>query len=116
MTSSKPEPGFVFDEGDLPTKRLFKGVTAALAWGEKIMLSVVRLEPGSLVPEHAHPHEQAGVCLQGQFELTVAGEACIIHAGELYIIPGNTPHAARGLDAPCKTLDIFAPPREEYKS
>jgi len=116
MAASDPAHPTFFDESDLPTRTLFEGVTTALAWGRNIMLSLVRLEPGSRVPEHAHPHEQAGICLQGRFELTVGGRARVVRQGQMYIIPGGTPHAARGLDAPCKTLDIFSPPREEYKT
>ena len=116
MTRHNPAQSVFFNEGDLSTRALFEGVTAGLAWGEKLMFSLVTLDPGGEVPEHAHPHEQGGVCLEGQFELIVAGQARTVRAGEMYIIPGDTPHAARALDARCKTLDVFAPPRDDYKS
>jgi quercetin dioxygenase-like cupin family protein len=116
MAATNPANLVFFQEGDLAERHLFEGVTAGLAWGDKVMLSLVRLEPGSRVPEHSHPHEQAGVCIQGCFELTVCGQARVIREGDMYLIPGHTPHAARGLDIPCKTLDIFAPPRDDYKA
>ena len=112
---SAPDPGIFIGPESGHRKQLFPGVSARLAWGEKLMLSFVTLEPGGAVPEHRHPHEQAGVCLSGEFELTVAGESRVIRPGDSYIIPGNTPHSARGLTARAVTLDIFSPPRQEYK-
>jgi len=114
--SQNPAEAVLFSEGDLFAKRLSEGVTVGLAWGEKIMLSMLRFEPGGAVPEHSHPHEQAGICLEGQFELTVDGRTRVVQPGQMYLIPGDTPHAACALDGACRTLDIFAPPREEYKS
>ena len=40
---------------------LAKGVTAKVATGEKMMLSLVTLAPGAVVPTHSHPHEQMGL-------------------------------------------------------
>ncbi|MBN1343088.1 MAG: cupin domain-containing protein [Phycisphaerae bacterium] len=116
MTQPNPAERVFFARDDMPVTRLFEGVTARLAWGEKVMLSLVDLDPGGEVPEHSHPHEQAGICIEGHFELVVNGQARLVEAGQMYIIPGDTPHAARAVDEPCKTLDIFAPPREEYKT
>lgn len=115
MTLPNPAENVLFSEGDLPVKTLFDGVAAGLAWGEKIMFSLVSFDAHGEVPEHSHPHEQAGICLEGRFELLVEGAARVVTVGQMYLIPGNTPHAARALGEPCKTLDVFAPPREEYK-
>lgn len=116
MTARHPSQAVVFTQGDLLAKRMFDGVTLGLAWGEKMMFSLVQFEPNGDIPEHSHPHEQAGICLEGQFELIVRGQSQIVSPGEMYIIPGHTVHAARAVGSPCKTLDVFAPPRDEYKS
>ena len=116
MTQENPAGAVSFAQDDLLTKELFEGVTAGLAWGDKLMLSLVTFDPQGAVPEHAHPHEQAGVCLEGRFELRVEGTPRTIEQGQMYIVPSNASHSARALGTPCKTLDIFAPPREEYKS
>jgi quercetin dioxygenase-like cupin family protein len=99
---------------DLFRRRLFPGVELALAWGENLMLSVVTIEPNGVVPLHSHPHEQAGCCLKGEFELEIDGEARRLKEGDLYIIPGGTPHAARGIGQRAVALDIFSPIREDY--
>jgi len=103
------------DLKDTFKKQLAPGVTSSLAWGDKLMLSVVELEPGSTVPMHSHPHEQAGIVLEGEFDLTIGGETRIVRKGEGWMIPGGVMHSARGLEAPAYALDIFYPHREEYK-
>lgn len=102
------------DSTSFHAKELAQGVTARLVSGERIMLSEVTIEPDGVVPHHSHPHEQAGVCLNGEFDLEVAGEVRRIKAGDYYLIPGGTVHAARGVGSKAVTLDIFSPPREDY--
>ena len=105
-----------FDLTEQPTKTIFPGVTITTAWGDEIMLSFVAFHyAGALVPEHQHPHEQAGMGLEGEFELVIDGEARTIRAGDCYCIPGNVRHSARGLTPSSRALDIFHPVRDEYK-
>jgi quercetin dioxygenase-like cupin family protein len=97
-------------------RELFSGVTAQTFWGDKMMLSRVVLEPGGVVPPHQHPHEQAGVVLEGTLEFTIGGETKVLGPGEMYIIPGNVEHKVVPVgDQTAVALDIFSPVREEYK-
>ncbi len=112
--SELPHPGVFVDRSRTYHRQLAPGVSTELSWGAHIMLSRVTLEPGGVVPEHSHPHEQSGICLEGRFELVVDGERRVIEAGEIYQIPGGVVHSARGLEARAVTLDIFSPVREDY--
>jgi quercetin dioxygenase-like cupin family protein len=103
-----------FTPSDLCERHLAAGFDTGLAWGEKIMLSRVRIAPDGVIPRHSHPHEQAGVCLSGEFELEVDGEARRIRPGDMWIIPGGTMHSARGVGVPAVALDVFTPLREDY--
>ena len=38
------------------------------------MMSFVDLEPGSIVQEHAHPHDQVGMVLKGRATFFIGGE------------------------------------------
>jgi quercetin dioxygenase-like cupin family protein len=105
----------VFDLSEQPTKEIFPGVRITTAWGERMMMSFVEFEAGAEVPEHRHPHEQMGMGLEGEFELTIDGEAALIRPGDAYWIPGDTPHSARSVSGPARALDLFHPVREEYK-
>jgi quercetin dioxygenase-like cupin family protein len=96
-------------------KTLAPGIDLRVAWGEKIMLSCVDLAPGGVVPSHSHPHEQGGICLEGAMEFTIGAETRIVRQGESWMIPGGVTHAVRALEQGAKALDIFSPPREDYK-
>jgi len=105
-----------FDLGEQPSKTIFPGVVITTAWGESIMMSFVRFEfAGAAVPTHAHPHEQMGMGLEGEFELTIGDETRTIRTGDSYCIPSNIPHSARSLTTPSRALDIFHPIREDYR-
>lgn len=105
----------VYNPADRAPKELFPGAVTRTFWGEKILLSYLDLEPGSFVPPHSHPHEQAGIVLAGELEFTIGGETRIVKTGELFIIPGGVEHSVKVGDAPARALDIFSPVREEYK-
>ena len=96
-------------------KELAPGTVANLAWGEKIMLSLVEIGPGSVVPMHSHSHEQAGIVVEGEFEFIIGSERSRVKQGDMYIIPGGVQHSAIGLDKKALVLDIFSPPREDYQ-
>jgi quercetin dioxygenase-like cupin family protein len=106
---------YFIDPNALKAKTLAPGAEIRVAYGEKIMFSFVRIEPGGLVPLHSHPHEQGGICLEGAMEFTIGGETRTIRKGDAYIIPGGVVHAARAVESGAYVLDIFYPHREEYK-
>ncbi len=94
---------------------LAKGVTAKVATGEKMMLSLVTLAPGAVVPTHSHPHEQMGWMVSGTMEFTIEGETRVFSGNEMYFVPGGVPHSAKGGPGGAVALDAFTPPREEYR-
>lgn len=96
-------------------RELAPGVTARVFPGVHAMLSVVTLEPGAASPVHAHPNEQWGVCLEGEWIRIQDGVEHHVRAGDFWQTPPNVPHGGRALDRRCVVLDIFAPPREEYR-
>jgi quercetin dioxygenase-like cupin family protein len=93
---------------------IFPGVEIRTAAGREVMLSVVRFEPHSLVPDHAHPHEQMGVLISGRLEFTVGGITRVLGPGDIWRIPGGVEHRVRAFDEPAVALDVFHPIREDY--
>lgn len=91
------------------------GVRIRTLWGERVMMSLIETDPEVDVPEHTHPHEQAGLVLEGEFEMTIGGERRAMKRGMSYVIPGGVPHALHGGKDKGLVLDIFSPPREDYK-
>ena len=47
-------------------------------------------------------------------ELTIGGEARVVEAGSMFIIPPDTPHKAVAVGGPATVLDVFSPVREDY--
>src|ERR1700732_2699751 len=85
---------------------IFPGVQIATCAGEKMMMSVVDLEPRSVVEEHSHAHEQVGRVLRGRAIFCIGSEQKTLQAGDLYRIPGNVLHKVIALDEPVQALDI----------
>ena len=100
---------------DFKERELAPGVRLRLAWGERIMMSFISFQPNSVVGNHHHPHEQMGTVLKGEVEMVIGGKARVVREGEVYLVPSNVEHSARTFDRPALALDIFSPPREDYK-
>lgn len=104
-----------WNPADIAPRVLCPGVTARIASGEKLMFSLVTLEPDAVVPEHAHPHEQMGMMISGTMEFTIGGETRTLGGNEIYLVPGGVRHAAKAGPGGATALDAFSPPREEYR-
>lgn len=52
---------------------------------------------GSSVHEHAHPNEEVWHVIDGELELTVAGETRLLGPGSVAVIPAETPHEVKAL-------------------
>jgi quercetin dioxygenase-like cupin family protein len=103
------------DSSEVRRQEIAPGVTIRTMWGEKIMMAALEIAPHAVVPPHTHPHEQAGMMLQGEFDLTIAGETRRVKPGDSYVIPGGVEHGVIGSEGWALAIDIFSPPREEYK-
>lgn len=107
---------YFFDPSKVKRRELAPGVTLRTMWGERIMMSMVEIAPHAVVPMHMHPNEQAGMVLQGEFDFTIGGETKRLKQGDAYVIPGGVEHGVVGTDGWSMALDIFSPPREDYKT
>ena len=104
-----------FQPNKVERRELVPGITLRIMWGDKVMMSMVEIAPKAVLPTHKHPHEQAGLVLEGEFDFTIGDETKTLGPGEAYIIPGGVEHSLVGSDGWALALDIFSPPREEYK-
>ncbi len=94
---------------------IFPGVVIRTCAAERMMLSLVDLAPHSVVEEHAHPHEQVGMVLEGRATFFIGNEHRTLGPGDFYRIPGGVRHRVMALEEPVRALDIFDPIREEYR-
>lgn len=104
---------FLYPQG-FKERQLASGVQTRLAWGERLMMSVVELKPHSLVARHRHPHEQMGLVLEGEVEMAIGEERRLLKKGDAYLVPSNVEHSAQTFASASLALDVFSPPREDY--
>lgn len=72
-----------------------------------------RLRKGSVLPRHAHPHEQTGYLVQGHLRLRIGTETFEVRPGDSWCIPGGVEHGAQILEDSV-AVEVFSPVREDY--
>ena len=102
------------DYADTHPVGMFPGVVRrTLVSGDHVTLVQITLSPGAEVPEHSHPHEQAGTVADGRIHLQIRDESWELGPGASYLIPGDAPHTVRAIDA-ATLVEVFSPVREEF--
>ena len=83
-----------------------------LAVGDEMSIQHFRIEPGAVVPEHDHHHEQTGYIFAGELTFLVDDDEVTVGPDDSYVLASNEPHGAenRG-DETVLGIDIFSPPR-----
>lgn len=84
-----------------------------LVYGARTLMVEFRLERGSTLPRHAHPHEQTGYLVRGRLRLHVGDDTCEAAPGDSWCIPVDTPHGAEALEDSV-AIEVFSPVREDY--
>jgi quercetin dioxygenase-like cupin family protein len=100
---------------DLRELELAPGVTARAVHTGNVTVAHVTLRAGATVPEHAHHHEQIVNVIEGEMELTVAGETQLLARGRVVLLPPMVAHSARAVTE-CHVLDIFHPVRDDFRA
>lgn len=108
-----------FHNIDNPEDGLFReladGVTTRIFPGDQAMLSIVTIAPNGEGKVHHHPEEQWGMLLEGSAVRVQGGEEIAVKKGDFWRTPGGVPHTMRAGPEGAKVLDIFSPPRPEYR-
>jgi len=91
------------------------GISTRIFSGEQAMLSIVSIEANSKGKIHSHPEEQWGFLLEGSGIRIQGNEQIEIKKGDFWQTPGGVEHGIIGGPNGAKILDIFSPPRNEYK-
>jgi quercetin dioxygenase-like cupin family protein len=95
-------------------REVVEGFHARFVHTERSTIAFWRIEAEKAIPTHSHPHEQTVLILEGEFELTVAGQPKTIRPGDFVVIPPEIPHSARSI-TDCRLVDTFCPVREDYR-
>jgi quercetin dioxygenase-like cupin family protein len=82
--------------------------------GDRMMLCEVSMERDAVVPMHTHPHEQTGYLVSGRIRMQVGDETRELNPGDCWQVPSEVSHEAVALE-PSVLVDVFSPPRDEYR-
>ncbi len=96
-------------------RELADGITTRVFCGDQAMLSVVRIEPHTAGTVHSHLEEQWGLLLKGACVRIQGDDEVAMKPGDFWHTPSGVPHGIRTGDVGATVLDVFSPPREEYK-
>ncbi len=62
---------------------------------ESLFLSETEMDPGSTIPLHTHPVEEAWVITQGQIWVCTGDDEVLVSAGSVICVPPGVAHALR---------------------
>lgn len=84
-----------------------------LTWGGKTSLCEFRLAKGSILPSHAHLHEQTGYLISGKIKFLAEDQTFEAGPGDSWCFRGNAVHSAEALEDSV-VVEVFSPVRSEY--
>ena len=105
----------VNDENTGIKRILGEGISTRIFCGDQAMLSIVTIEPNATGKIHSHPQEQWGFLIEGSGIRIQGNEEIEINKGDFWQTPGGVDHGIIGGPEGAKVLDVFSPPRDEYK-
>jgi quercetin dioxygenase-like cupin family protein len=105
----------VVNPNEIEAWQIHEQVTAKVVGEGKNMTAFMSIwEPHSAFATHTHPHEQIGICLQGEAIFTIEGEDYVVKKGDVYNIPPSVPHSERNEhDETAIFFECFAPVRDD---
>lgn len=103
------------DLADIPPIQVFDGIRARRVEGDLITLAIVELDPGAVVPEHRHAHEQNGMVITGQMTFRVGADERVLGPGGTWRILGGVVHTATAGPEGAVVVDVFSPIRSDWE-
>lgn len=112
--TAERRPLTYFQSSQITPRDIAPGIQIRPMWGERIMVSIIDVAPGSEVPPHTHPHEQMGLVLEGGVTMVIGGDLRVLNPGDVYLVPPDVEHGVFAGSERARVVHIFSPPREDY--
>ena len=100
---------------DIPLVELVPGSNSHLFFGGKITVSFLTMAANSYFPPHRHEPEQIMIVLDGYADEIVEGKFYRLQKGDVILLPSNVEHGAYLREVDCRVIDIFSPPRQDFR-
>ena len=116
MSTSQTQAGRFYRYDSSKNVEMVPGVRRTmLTEGGGAMVVRIDCAKGAEVPMHTHPHEQIGHLASGRATLKIGEEAVELKPGDGYSIPPHVPHGVVDCPEDSVFMDVFSPPRDEYR-
>jgi quercetin dioxygenase-like cupin family protein len=96
--------------------RIVDGVVGRVVTGERVTFVVVELDPGAVVPDHAHENVQLGVLASGSMRFRIGDEERELEPGDTWSIPSGVPHEVTAGPEGAVAIEVFAPGRADWEA
>ena len=83
----------VIKQDQLPLSNIARELVGADHGGAGVCVIFVDAPPGGGPKLHKHPYEEVFITLEGEVTLLADGREIVARAGEIVIVPPDTPHA-----------------------
>jgi quercetin dioxygenase-like cupin family protein len=85
------------DTNQLSVKEPRAGWRGRLFHSQSMTFAYYTVEAGAWIHEHSHSNDEVGSVIDGQLEITIAGETRVAGPGCAAIVPPNTVHSVKAL-------------------
>ena len=85
------------DTRALAPKEPLPGWLGRFFHSESMTFGYYEVRAGATIHEHEHPNEEVWHVLEGELEVTIAGETRVAGPGGVALVPPNTKHFVRAL-------------------
>ena len=75
-----------------------------IEYQEGSVVSMEVIDKGQGLSEHSAPFDAMVQIIDGEAEITLAGEPHTVKKGEMLIMPANVPHALQAVNGPYKMI------------
>ena len=102
------------DVASLGPQQIWDGIVGRTVHGERVTLSLLELDAGAVVPEHAHANEQVGLLLEGSVTFTIGVETRELRPGATWCILADVPHSVVVGPDGALIVEVFSPIRDDW--
>ena len=99
--------------GGLPSRQPLAGCNGRFFHSDHMTFAYYEIDAGAVpIHEHRHPQEEVWNVVEGTLAITIDGQEEVVGPGGAAIVPANTLHSTRALDA-ARAIVVDHPVRDQ---
>ena len=85
------------DTSQLKVKEPLPGWKGRYFHSDNMTFAYYAVGAGASIHEHSHPNEEVWHIIEGELEVTIAGQTQVAGPGSVAVVPANTAHSVKAL-------------------